>query len=324
MLHLMAQTSDLTYPWHILIPLLIAAVSLYVLLPRPQHRPVFLGSIVGIAALIAALALLSRSETAPWPEQVLFYIFSALAILGAAIMLTQRKPARAAISFALVISNVCGLFLLLGAPFLMAATLIVYAGAIIVTFLFVLMLAQPQGFSDADDRSREPFLATVAGFVLLGLLLWVIERGNPDVQPLRDLVQQTEQAAAQPDSNGMLRELGDKREFVQRWQTLEQQWRGRPEAAAMDVAIVNVEEELNPNQPDAELLRARLRELAEVGRRIESAAQPKPLPAANVAGIGTLLYSRYLLAVEVGGTLLLIATVGAIAITGQGSRRRVS
>ena len=43
----------------------------------------------------------------------------------------------------------CGLFLLLAAPFLMAATIIIYAGAIIVTFLFVLMLSQQQGPSDS-------------------------------------------------------------------------------------------------------------------------------------------------------------------------------
>ena len=58
----------------------------------------------------------------------------------------------------------------------MAATIIIYAGAIIVTFLFVLMLAQQAGLSDADDRSREPLLATLTGFVLLGALLYVLQR----------------------------------------------------------------------------------------------------------------------------------------------------
>ena len=56
----------------------------------------------------------------------------------------------------------------------MAATIIIYAGAIIVTFLFVLMLAQQEGPSDADARSREPMLASAIGFVLLGALLYVL------------------------------------------------------------------------------------------------------------------------------------------------------
>jgi NADH:ubiquinone oxidoreductase subunit 6 (subunit J) len=316
-IHLVSRT----FPWRVAIPLLAAAISLYVLLPKPRHRPVVLGSLVGILALGALGVVMHRNETAPWPEQVLFYVFSTLSIFGAAVMLTQRKPARAAISFAMVIANVCGLFLLLGAPFLMAATLIVYAGAIIVTFLFVLMLAQQQGFSDADDRSREPFLATLAGFVLFGLILWVIERSHPDVESLATLVEQTEAAAARNDVESMLTALGPKSEFLGRWQAELRRWQGRS-ASGLESALANVEEELNPNQPDAALLRVRLRELVEVGRRIGSEIQPKALPAANVASLGTLMYSRYLLAVEVGGTLLLIATVGAIVITGQGPRRR--
>ena len=68
-------------------------------------------------------------------------------------LITQQNPARAALSFALVVLSTCGLFLLLAAPFLMAATIIVYAGAIVVTFLFVIMLAPADGLSDADARS---------------------------------------------------------------------------------------------------------------------------------------------------------------------------
>src|SRR5262249_31487678 len=71
-------------------------------------------------------------------------------------------------------------------PFLMAATIIIYAGAIIVTFLFVIMLAQQEGLSDADARSREPLLSTLTGFVLLGALLYVIRSGS-DSEPVREL-----------------------------------------------------------------------------------------------------------------------------------------
>ena len=110
-------------------------------------------------------------------ETVLFYAFSGIAIVSGALLVTQRNPARAALSFALVVLSTCGLFLLLAAPFLMAATIIVYAGAIVVTFLFVLMLAQQEGLSDADARSREPLLATLTGFVLLGALLYVLKLG---------------------------------------------------------------------------------------------------------------------------------------------------
>src|SRR5262249_54794991 len=60
------------------------------------------------------------------------------------------------------------------APFLMVATVIIYAGAIIVTFLFVLMLAQQEGPSDADARSHEPVWSVFAGAALLGILLYLL------------------------------------------------------------------------------------------------------------------------------------------------------
>src|SRR6202040_912394 len=126
----------------------------------------------GMAILLAGW-LLVRSGSG-WVETVLFYVLSAIAVLSGALLVTLRNPVRAALSFALVVLSTCGLFLLQAAPFLMAATTIVYAGAIVVTFLFVIMLAQQEGRSDADHRSREPFLSTLASFVLLGALLYVL------------------------------------------------------------------------------------------------------------------------------------------------------
>src|SRR5205807_7606599 len=114
------------------------------------------------------------------------------------LLITQRNPVRAALSFALVVLSTCGLFLLQAAPFLMAATTIVYAGAIIVTFIFVIMLAQQAGLSDADQRSREPLLACVAGFVLLGALLYVLY-ATYDTTGLDRLLNRTEQVQAQLD-----------------------------------------------------------------------------------------------------------------------------
>src|ERR1051325_5181082 len=98
-MELFAETaSSLVVPWKAVIPLVLAGVALYLLLPRPRHRPVVVGALLGIAAVIATGLLLTRRGRAPLPESVLFYAFSSLAILGSAAMLTQRNPARAAIS----------------------------------------------------------------------------------------------------------------------------------------------------------------------------------------------------------------------------------
>ena len=69
----------------------------------------------------------------------------------------------------MLLSN-SGLYLLQGAEFLAAATIIIYAGAIIVTFLFVIMLAQPSGTARYDRLSREPFLACLTGVALAAVL----------------------------------------------------------------------------------------------------------------------------------------------------------
>src|SRR5205085_2264267 len=108
-------------------------------------------------------------------EVLLFLAFSFVAVVSGGLLVLQRNPVHAALSFALVVLATCGLFLLQAAPFLMAATTIVYAGAIVVTFLFVIMLAQQEGPSDADYRSREPLFASAAGFLLLGTLLYVLQ-----------------------------------------------------------------------------------------------------------------------------------------------------
>jgi NADH-quinone oxidoreductase subunit J len=63
------------------------------------------------------------------------------------------------------------LFLLAGAQFLAAGTVIVYAGAIIVTFLFVIMLAQSHGQAVYDRSARRPLAASLTGMLLLGALL---------------------------------------------------------------------------------------------------------------------------------------------------------
>src|SRR5262245_33922732 len=146
--------------WAITLVCALGLLAVYLLLPRPRRFPLLWGAGATALALLAGGWLVLR-VTSLSVEAFLFYAFSAIAIVAGGLLVTQSKPARAALSFALVVLSTCGLFLLQSAPFLMAATIIVYAGAIIVTFLFVIMLAQQDAPSDADARSREPFLSAV-------------------------------------------------------------------------------------------------------------------------------------------------------------------
>src|SRR5579884_1088150 len=195
----------------LVLPLLLGGAAIYLLLPRPQAYPKSWGACLGLLAVVLAGVLLTRSGTVS-PETLLFWSFSALAIISGALLVTQHNPARAALAFSLVVLSTCGLFLLLAAPFLMAATIIIYAGAIIVTFLFVIMLASQSGLSDADDRSREPLLTTITGFVLLGTLLFVLQhyhnRMNETAQAIDRLIEQTQEVAALNSVAAMDEEVG--------------------------------------------------------------------------------------------------------------------
>src|SRR5437870_3542665 len=151
--------------WLVLLPPVLGFAAIYLLLPQARRlKPIF-GGALAAAALVLGGAVLIRLETST-VESVLFCAFAGLTIAAGVMMITQSNPVHAALSFALVVLSTCGLFLLQAAPFLMAATIIIYAGAIVVTFLFVIMLAQQEGVSNADQRSREPFMASLAVGVL--------------------------------------------------------------------------------------------------------------------------------------------------------------
>jgi len=210
--------------WPITLTVVLGFAAIYMLLPRPQRRPVLLGGAAAALALLSGCFLLVRVGGFT-VETVLFYVFALVSVVAGGLLVTQRNPARAALAFALAILAVCGLFLLLAAPFLMAATIIVYAGAIIVTFLFVLMLAQQQGPSDADSRSREPILASATGFVLLGALLYLLhttygntqEDWHPRIARLESLRERVGNRSDQPSREDLRAVLADDKEFVALW-----------------------------------------------------------------------------------------------------------
>jgi NADH-quinone oxidoreductase subunit J len=162
-------------------PLLAGAVlatvaSLWLLLPngRDTTSARWLGASLGLAALAAFIA--TGRRLGGLGEEAVFLIVSLVAVISAAATIVSRSPVYAAIWFALSLAGVAGVLLVLGAQFLGVATIVVYAGAILVMFLFVLMLAQPAGLAPYDRVSNEPFLSALAGAVLLGVLSLSIGR----------------------------------------------------------------------------------------------------------------------------------------------------
>jgi NADH-quinone oxidoreductase subunit J len=97
----------------------------------------------------------------------MFCLLGSVTIVGAVMTITQSNPVSCALWFALVVIGTAGLFMLVNAQFLAAAIVVVYAGAIIVMFLFVVMMAQQHGTAIYDRVAREPLFAVIAGFLLL-------------------------------------------------------------------------------------------------------------------------------------------------------------
>ncbi len=100
----------------------------------------------------------------------LFLIFGLLCIGGALNLLLQRHPINSALSLIVVMSSLSVLYLLLGAEFLALAQIIVYSGAIMVLFVFVIMLLNA-GEEQRTHGSRAAYLAGIPGVLALFAVL---------------------------------------------------------------------------------------------------------------------------------------------------------
>src|SRR5438477_4296583 len=101
---------------------------------------------------------------------VLFFIFAGICVAGALNFLLQLHPVNSALSLIVVMGALALLFLLLGAEFVAAVQVIVYAGAVMVLFVFVIMLLNA-GEVERTHGSRVALLLGVPGLtVLFGLM----------------------------------------------------------------------------------------------------------------------------------------------------------
>ena len=144
----------------------LGAAGIYFALPRPHRSTVPAGHILGVAA-VALFVVLVASYALPSDGAGFSYVFSAMALLAAGRVVTHAKPVYCVLYFVLVVLSVAMLLVLQQAEFLAIALVIIYAGAILVTYAFVLMLAQQSATAPFETRSREPGLAVLAGFVVM-------------------------------------------------------------------------------------------------------------------------------------------------------------
>jgi NADH-quinone oxidoreductase subunit J len=116
------------------------------------------------------------------PQLGIFCVLAALSVLGALSLIFQKHPIHSALSLIVVMVSLAGLYLLMGAEFVAAVQIIVYSGAIMVLFIFVIMLLN----AGVEERTNFSKLAGIAGIpltvALAGFLSAAIARSGETVQ----------------------------------------------------------------------------------------------------------------------------------------------
>jgi len=116
-------------------------------------------------------------------EQLLFYAFAAVSVLGSLFVIVQRNPIYSVLALIGAFFGLSGLYVLLEAPFVAIVQIIIYAGAIMVLFLFTVMLLNvPREDAAEWDRTHPLYrpwprrIGALLALLLVGQLVWALMR----------------------------------------------------------------------------------------------------------------------------------------------------
>src|SRR5215467_271657 len=111
----------------------------------------------------------------------IFFVLACLAVFGAVALILQSHPIHSALSLILVMLSLAGLYLLMGAEFIAAVQIIVYGGAVMVLFVFVIMLLNA-GIEEHTSLSKlAKFGGLPLALALTGLLAATMSRHGASV-----------------------------------------------------------------------------------------------------------------------------------------------
>lgn len=276
---------------------LIGAIGVALALPRRKPGIALIGGLVTLGAIgLGALGLFLWAADAELLPSVFFYVFGLLALWSGLRMITHPRPVYSALYFILTIIASSGLYVILSAEFMAFALIIIYAGAIIITYLFVIMLATQAPTEDDEDLlstydtdSRDPVWSAAVGFVIVAALTAVMFRGSAMLPPVQVDNETTHLLAQMPRKvERELRRTGAIRadEHVQTVDGIAQvDW---------DSRLVSLE-----------------------GGNL--AALPESFGTSNVEELGFNLLAEHPMTIEIAGIILLMAMLGATVL----ARRQV-
>jgi NADH-quinone oxidoreductase subunit J len=111
-----------------------------------------------------------------------FYFLSGLAVLGGILVITRKNPVHSALALILTLLSLAGLYLMLYAPFVAGVQIILYAGGIMVLFLFVIMLVNLER-SAKEEQFNKQWIAGIVAAVALGVLFVLVYTGGKSLFP---------------------------------------------------------------------------------------------------------------------------------------------
>jgi len=127
-----------------------------------------------------------------------FYFLTAITLLSGVFVITRKNPVHSALALILGLLAQAGLYLMLYAPFVAGVQIILYAGGIMVLFLFVIMLVNLERSQKQEQFNKQWLVGLIAAIALGGLLVAVYLKGK-DLFPYR---------IAQPLENNNTQEIG--------------------------------------------------------------------------------------------------------------------
>jgi NADH-quinone oxidoreductase subunit J len=111
-------------------------------------------------------------------NKVIFLYFAAVILASAILMITRRNPVHSVMFMLLLFFHIAGVFVLLNAEFLAAVQLLVYAGAILILYLFVVMLLNVDKESTTARANKFWPWMTAFGILIAGEIIFLVSRGS--------------------------------------------------------------------------------------------------------------------------------------------------
>ena len=291
---------------------MLGGLGVCLALPRRKATPQLFGALIaGLAGglLFMAMGYVARDHL----PNIYFYIFALIALGSALRVITHPRPVYAALYFIMTVLASAGLFLILSAEFMAFALIIVYAGAILITYLFVIMLAtqapeegEIEVLASYDTQAREPIAATVVGFLLLAVLTTMLFRGVsqlPTPGPVATdklLEEMPRKIDTVLRNNGLLKKGGEAK--------LVTSGAANPHNDAGQGMVIEVR---NPDEPVVTLIPG----LKPAEATDTLMAWPEELHITNTEQVGWNLLAKHPGTIEIAGVILLMAMLGAVVLS---------